>query len=173
MSKIKTLLNIIRTKIICLNKHISLGKKARVSKTCLFNVDSKSNIQIGDFFETRNNCELRAFEGGVISIGHNCFLNNNVNIVAKKSILIGNNVQIGHNTLIIDHDHDFKNNFSNFNSSEITIGNNVWIGAGTIILRGAIIGDNCVIGAGSIVKGEIPQGTLFFNKREPFSKEIV
>lgn len=42
----------------------------------------------------------------------------------------------------------------------IAIGNNVFVGARCIILPGTRIGNNCVIGAGSVVKGEIPEGSV-------------
>lgn len=41
-------------------------------------------------------------------------------------------------------------------ANPIKIGNNVWISANAIILKGTIIGDNCVVGAGSVVKGKFP-----------------
>ena len=47
-----------------------------------------------------------------------------------------------------------------------TIGNDVWIGAGAVILRGTTIGDKAVIGAGSIVKGDVPAGCVYYQKRE-------
>lgn len=164
MSKIRTFLNILRVKLICINKHISIEKKPRVSKSCFFIVDSLSYITIGDFFQTRNNCEIRSFGGGTITIGDSCFLNNNVNIVCHKSIIIGNDVQIGHNVLIIDHDHDYKHNFKQFVCQDIIIGNNVWIGANAVILKGSIIGNNAVIAAGSIVRGIVKDNTMFYNK---------
>lgn len=45
----------------------------------------------------------------------------------------------------------------------IVIGNNVWIGLNAIILKGTIIGDNCVIGANTVVKGEFPANTIITN----------
>ncbi|MBE6728778.1 MAG: acyltransferase [Ruminococcaceae bacterium] len=43
---------------------------------------------------------------------------------------------------------------------EIKIGNNCFIGIRSIILPGTTIGDNCIIGAGSVVKGNIPAGSI-------------
>ena len=71
--------------------------------------------------------------------------------------------------MVYDHDHDFRAEGGvksmQYKSSPIKIGNNVWIGANSIILRGTVIGDNAVIGAGSIVKGEVPVGELFIQKK--------
>lgn len=49
----------------------------------------------------------------------------------------------------------------------------MWIGANTVILRGTVIGDNCVIAAWSIVSGTIPRGTLFVQKRESLNKVLL
>lgn len=45
-------------------------------------------------------------------------------------------------------------------AAPVRIGSDVWIGAGAILLPGAVIGEKCVIGAGSVVKGEIPAGSV-------------
>ena len=42
--------------------------------------------------------------------------------------------------------------------------------AGAVILRGTTIGDQAVIGAGSIVKGDVPAGKVFYQKRETIIK---
>lgn len=46
----------------------------------------------------------------------------------------------------------------------IVIDNNVWIGANTVILKGTSIGANAAIAAGSIVRGVMPEDSLFYNK---------
>lgn len=45
----------------------------------------------------------------------------------------------------------------------IHIGNNVWIGMNVIILKGSVIGDNCVVAAGSVVKGVFPDNAIISN----------
>ena len=52
-----------------------------------------------------------------------------------------------------------------FRTESIEIGSNVWIGANSVILKGSRIGDNVVVAAGSIVKGEVPSGTVLIQKR--------
>ena len=53
-------------------------------------------------------------------------------------------------------------------SAPITLEDNVWIGANSIILRGTEIGDNSVIAAGSIVKGIVPENSIYVQKRDTF-----
>lgn len=73
------------------------------------------------------------------------------------------------NVQIYDHDHDFRTEggvkAGKYRTESIEIGSNVWIGANSVILKGSRIGDNAVIAAGSIVKGEVPSGTVLIQKR--------
>ena len=90
-------------------------------------------------------------------------------IACHKRVIIGDDVQFSPNVQIYDHDHDFRVEggvkAGKYKTGTIEIGNNVWIGANTIILRGTKIGNDAVIAAGSIVKGEIPEGAVFVQKR--------
>ena len=44
---------------------------------------------------------------------------------------------------------------------DIRIGNNVFIGKKSIIMPNARIGNNCIIGAGSVIRGIVPDNTVF------------
>lgn len=114
---------------------------------------------------TRGNAVFRV-EGGELIIGDKCFFNQNVSITCKKKILIGDRCQIANNVVIVDHDHAGSENWGSYVETPITIGNDVWIGANVVIMRGTTIGDKAVIGAGSIVKGDVPEGKVFYQKRE-------
>ena len=114
---------------------------------------------------TRGNAVFRV-EGGELIIGDKCFFNQNVSITCKKKILIGDRCQIANNVVIVDHDHAGSENWGSYVETPVIIGNDVWIGANVVIMRGTTIGDKAVIGAGSIVKGNVPEGKVFYQKRE-------
>lgn len=114
---------------------------------------------------TRGNAVFRV-EGGKLKVGDKCFFNQNVSITCKKQVVIGKRCQIANNVVIVDHDHAGCENWGSYVETPVIIGNDVWIGAGAVILRGTTIGDKAVIGAGSIVKGEVPAGKVFYQKRE-------
>ena len=59
-----------------------------------------------------------------------------------------------------------------YNTGKLKIGKNCWIGANTVILRGTVLGDNCVVGAGSVLKGHYESGSIILQKRETISKEV-
>ena len=79
-------------------------------------------------------------------------------------ISIGNHVEISYDVNFITHDggiwvaRDQEPDLDVM--ATIQVGNNVFIGAKSIILPGANIGDDCVVGAGSVVRGEIPSGSV-------------
>ena len=118
---------------------------------------------------TRGNAVFRV-EGGNLSIGDKCFFNQNVSITCKKKVVIGDRCQIANNVVIVDHDHAGSENWGSYVETPVIIGNDVWIGADAIILRGTTIGDKAVIGAGSIVKGDVPAGKVYYQKRETIVK---
>ena len=43
---------------------------------------------------------------------------------------------------------------------EIIIGDNVWVCINSTILKGTVIGNNCVVAANSVVKGKFPDNVL-------------
>lgn len=86
----------------------------------------------------------------------------------RKEITIGNRVKIGANTKIIDNDMHSMNpldrangdDLSNLKIAPVRIGDDCFIGAQSIILKGTILGKNCVVGAGSVVHGTFPSNAI-------------
>lgn len=121
-------------------------------------------ITFADHCLIKNNVEVRSYLGGKIYFGNQCYINNNCTILGYKEITVGDNVFIGPNCVICDHDHDIMNH-NNFVFSEIVIDDNVWIGANVTILKGVHIGENAVISAGSVITKDIPPNTIVIQKR--------
>ena len=149
--------------------------KNKISFFSTFSICENGQINIGENCKISPFCTISVRNNGQIKIGKNFFLNNNGYIVSHEKISIGNNVIIGPNVVLVDHDHQFsKNEISktNFNKKEIIIGNNVWIGANCVILKGTKIGDNSIIGAGSVIHGEYNSNSLIIQKRVTSVKKI-
>lgn len=87
-----------------------------------------------------------------------------------KNIVIGKDVVISREVMILTHDYSVETAFHSINEGTtdrklhfnkgITIGNNSFIGARVSLLPGSKIGDNCIIGACSVIKGEIPNNSI-------------
>lgn len=80
-------------------------------------------------------------------------------INASGGLKMGNNVNIGPNTIIVTANHDKYDHRKVTDLKGVQIGNNVWIGANCSILAGAQIGDEVTIGAGCVISGAIPSKT--------------
>lgn len=148
---------------------IRFGKLPRVSRNTEISVDKGGKLIIGKKFNMRGTARLRVRKSGELIIGDNTSLNINNMIACHEKIEIGNNVQLGPNVQIYDHDHDFRTEGGikegKYKKASVKIGNNVWIGSNVVILRGTSIGDNCVIGAGAIVNGIYEDNSLIIQKR--------
>lgn len=130
--------------------------------------NKNATLCVGKGFRARRNVELNA-RSGCLSIGNNVFFNSGCIVTARESISIGDGTIFGPYVVIYDHDHAVTDGVIEDNcfvSAPISVGNNVWVGAGSVILKGTTIGDNCIIAAGSVVRGDVPAGTVFMQKRE-------
>lgn len=146
-------------------------------------------FQIGDNFKFGNQGKIEAwdFHNGfsfnpIIKIGNNVSLGDFCHIGVIKSLTIGNNVLIGANVTIIDHNHGNTkyeeillppNERKLVSKGEIKIGNNVWIGENVIILPNTNIGENCIIGANSVVTKDVPKNTIFAGNPAVLIKRIL
>ena len=142
---------------------------------CNFKIAMKKGTKmiVGKKLRTRNNVSFRIYNKGIVNIGNNCFFNDGCSINCQQNIKIGDNVIMGQNVMIFDHDHDYRNNINDFVRNDVVIGNNVWIGANVVILKGVIIGDNTVIAAGSIVNKDIPSNKMFYQKKINEKKDLI
>lgn len=108
---------------------------------------------------------LEVFDGGRIIFGNNVSINKGFNVVCRNEITFGNDIMIGPNVMIFDHDHKFEIcdlpfRLQKFSSAPISIGNNVWIGGQVFICSGVTIGSNCVIAAGTVLTKNVPANSL-------------
>jgi len=136
----------------------------------------KFKLQIGDSrFKISGTINIR--DNAELIIGDGVFFNSNCTISCMNSIKIGDNTLLGSNVYIYDNNHNYKDSNSliknqGYSLLPVVIGENCWIGANVIILKGVSIGANSVIGAGVIVRNNIPENTLIYNKQNQSSRKI-
>ena len=120
------------------------------------------------------NCEIEAgadlqvHGNGKLKIGKGTYMNRYCMISAQESISIGSHCMFGPSVKIFDNNHRFTREFgveSRLITAPISIGNNCWLASNVIVLKGAMIGDNCIIGAGCIISDVVPSGSIVKAKR--------
>jgi acetyltransferase-like isoleucine patch superfamily enzyme len=110
--------------------------------------------------------DVSIYVEGRLEIGRNVYFGRQTVISCLDSVRIGNDVRFAERVSIHDENHQFEPfpvlgpNRSAYVTKPVCIGDRVWVGANVVILSGASIGSDVVIGAGSVVKGNIPAGTL-------------
>lgn len=154
------------------------------------NIEKGARMSIGEDFICRSN-PLYSIDCGLASkifvkkeaeliIGDFSGISNTI-IHCHNSIRIGNHVNIGAGTLIMDsnfHSTDWrqrlerKTDVQNAQTKPVSIGDNVFIGARCIICKGTVIGDNSMICAGSTVIGNIPPNELWGGSPAKFIKKL-
>ena len=178
-------------KIKFASKNIQFGKNLIVKGSIYLNINSNSQVKIGD------NCNIKSGqnhnpisrniktsitleERAMLEIGNSVGLSS-VCIWVHDSVRIGNNVNIGADTIIMDsdahsldylHRQNIDTDLLNKNNKEIIIGDDVLIGMRSMILKGVTIGDRSIIGSGSIVTRDVPPDTVVGGNPAKFIKNL-
>ena len=143
-------------------------------------IDEESMIGCNFIFES---------DSGVIKIGKRTFINAGTNIISINEIEIGDDVTIGWNIYIYDHDSHsldyrfrkddierqredfyanrnfiFSKDWSTVKSAPVKICNKVWIGFNAIILKG--------VAAGAVVTKDVPAWTVVAGNPATIVKKI-
>lgn len=131
-----------------------------ISPYCKLRAEDGGKIRIDGCLNAEQGTLINT-TGGLVKIGSS-YINRNCTIVSRDEIQIGNNVTIGPNVCIYDHNHNTSRDahINPFIAKKVIIGDGVWIGANAVVLAGVHIGDNAVIGAGAVVTKDVPSGAL-------------
>ncbi len=158
-------------------KGISWGRGWRFYGLPIVQKHRKSRMKFGNGLQLRSTARsnplganhpviLCAWQAGaVLQIGDN-FAMTGGSIIAAEKITIGDNVNVGANTTIMDTDfHPLDMQARRLDSqpaktAPIVIQDGVFIGVNCLILKGVTIGHGSVIGAGSVVTKNVPPGVI-------------
>lgn len=131
------------------------GAELTIGDNCVIKSSFLSNL-VGLYSRT---IIVTRTEEAKIRIGNNVGISG-ATIYARKGITIGDNTMIGGNVKILDNDFHpievqarLEDDKSKIGTREIVIGKNCFIGCNSLILKGTMLGNNCVIGAGAVVSG--------------------
>jgi acetyltransferase-like isoleucine patch superfamily enzyme len=150
------------------------GENPLIKHPCY--IKGANYIKIGTNFRSSYRFKIEAwdkhemnFYEPTICIGDNVSFSDNCHIGAINCVLIGNNVLVGSNVYITDHNHgnitvdDLKiapNKRQLFSKGPVIIEDNVWIGDSVIIMPNVVIGHSSIIGANSVVTKSFPPNSI-------------
>lgn len=95
--------------------------------------------------------------GGVMTVGNNFAVSGSTSFVCYKEITIGRDVQFAWDSLVMDSDAHKIYGEEGVRVNEdkpIVIGDKVWLACQNTILKGTVIGNNCVVGSCSLLNKE-------------------
>lgn len=99
----------------------------------------------------------------LIRVGAGSIIVNGTEIIALRSVTIGENCRIGARTTIFDSDfHGIRPDERDTPGiiGSVVINDNVWVGADAMILKNVTIGHDAVIGARCVVTKDVPAGAI-------------
>jgi len=150
-------------------KKSKIHKSVKIFNKNLVNIYGCSigaGTKIGPFVEIQNDAK----------IGKNCKISSHSFICS--GVVVEDDVFVGHNVTFIN-----DRNPKSVNSNGKLKGNNDWllektfigkgasIGSGSVIMCGIKIGKDSTIGAGSLVVKNVPNKSIFYNKRKNYLKK--
>lgn len=145
---------------VTFSHRIQLGNEVHIHHGSSLLAGPDSKIILDNGCRIGPNAVLQA-EIGYIQIGRNGYAGPYSIVRGDGGVIIGNDVLISPQVIIMSANHGFANTAIPIRLQEeiresITIEDDVWIGAGSKILAGVNIGKGSVIGAGAVVTKNIP-----------------
>jgi len=124
---------------------------------------NKGYIEIGNLNRINSDIDktrISVKKNGELIIGDNNWISG-VRISVSFKVIIGSNIFLAPEVLILDGDHHQVGAKSEEGkSAPVIIGDDAWLGNRVIIKKGVTIGKGSVVAAGSVVTKSIPEYTL-------------
>ena len=106
-----------------------------------------------------------------VEMGSYVAIDDEVNLYAADTIMIGTKVAISREAFICTASHDITKANRPLITAPITICDGVWVGARAIILPGVTIGEGAVVAAGAVVTKNVAPWTVVGGNPAKFIKE--
>lgn len=139
-------------------------------------IDGIGMVNIGDYCSLGYQPAIRLGNGeillqarernSIVLIGNRCSFSNNIFIIARTQIELGEGCLVGDRVTIMDadfHEIDPRAREKGVGSGEtaaVKIGNNCWIGTDAMILKGVTVGDDSIIAPKSVVTKSFPAKSI-------------
>lgn len=133
-------------------------------------LDQGGKILIGDV-KLFDPVRIRVGPGGHVEIGDYSVINHRSEIHCKKKIIIGREILISWDVMIMDTDYHGIGTGPPV-SQPTVLEDGVWVGNGVTITKGVTVGRGAVVAAGSVVTKNVPPFTIVGGNPAKILREI-
>jgi acetyltransferase-like isoleucine patch superfamily enzyme len=98
-----------------------------------------------------------------LEIGADCFINQDCVFDATATIVIGDNVNLGHGVLITTSTHAIgspRRRGGLLRGEPVRIGDGAWLASRVVVLPGVDVGAGAIVGAGAVVTRSVAPNTI-------------
>lgn len=145
-------------------KRIFIGDNSIIDSSVILNNSKGGIIEIGDNCHIFENVIIATY-GGDIKIGNFTSVNPFCVLYGHGNLTIGNDVRIATHSVFVAANHNYDDlqipiRKQGLSKKGIKIEDNVWIGAGVKVLDGVHIEKNAIVAAGSLVNKNIKSNVV-------------
>lgn len=153
----------------------------QVDAICIYSLKTILNIQKPGKWVLKGEAHIGhgaiiSCMGGVMTVGDNFAVSGSTSFVCYKEITVGRDVQFAWDSLVMDSDAHkiYASNGIRMNEDRpIIIGDKVWLACQNTLLKGTMIGNNCVVGACSLLnKNYVEDGAIIAGSPAQVVKQI-
>jgi acetyltransferase-like isoleucine patch superfamily enzyme len=160
MSRLIFILRVVLIRLF--NKDVYLPLSSVVESGVEFNckIGGRGAVIAGEYLHISRGALLYAY-GGKILIGRNVYVGHSSILYGHGGLVIGNDVLIGPNVVIIPSSHQFGLRevlirMQGERRLGIEICDDAWIGANVVIQDGSKVGQGSIVGSGSVLRADVP-----------------
>jgi len=156
----------LRKDVIGADNSITIGKGSLIHKMELYVRGKDNTVEIGKSCIIGHNCSIRIEGNGCnVSIGDGTTMTRDIHICVQEdgmSITVGKDCMFSNNIIVRTSDsHPIYKDGQRINPpAPIVIGNHVWIAPETTILKGVVVGDNCILASKSLLTKSVAESCL-------------
>jgi acetyltransferase-like isoleucine patch superfamily enzyme len=103
---------------------------------------------------------VRLTTKGGVAIGSRTIVNRNVTLDGRGSLLVGENVNISPEAMLLTAEHDPHSPTFAGRVKATVVGDRVWIASRAVVLPGTNVGEGVVLAAGAVVHGVVEPWTI-------------
>ena len=122
-------------------------------------------VRLGDGSAIFMGCYLwfygvRDIRRGRLQIGERCRINRNCCLDVRGSLVIGSDVSISPEVVILTAGHDYEDPDFSLNHGPVVVDDHAWIGTRAMIMPGVTVGKGAVVAAGAVVTRNVEPGAV-------------